>query len=79
MPQLKSRPQAKKSSNKPVAAEQKCVVFDSELGWIVVAWLGDEVTLISFGHDSPAAAAKRSEVEPADAEEVPRWRSWSRR
>ena len=48
-------------------------MFHSELGWIVVAWLDDEVTLISFGHDSPAAAAERSEVEPVEVDEVPRW------
>lgn len=77
MPQLKSRPRAnapvKKLAKGSLPAEQRCVVFLSELGWIVVAWLGDEVTLISFGHGSPAAAAKRSDVEPVDADEVPRW------
>lgn len=77
MPQLKSRPRAKTSAKKlpkrSMPAEQRCVVFLSDLGWIVVAWLGEEVTLISFGHDSPAAAAKRSDVEPVDADEVPRW------
>lgn len=77
MPQLKSRPR-KKTSAKAIAkksapAEQKCVVFHSELGWIALAWLGDEVTLISFGHDSPAAAARRCETEPVVADEVPRW------
>lgn len=73
MPQLKSRPRAKTSAKKPQLAEQQCVVFLSDIGWIVVQWLGEEVTLISFGHDSPAAAAKRCDVEPVDADEVPRW------
>jgi len=72
MPQLQSRPR-RKSSPKPLTSERQCVVFDSELGWIVVEWQADKVTLISFGHDSPAAAARRSAGEPVDPKETPQW------
>ena len=73
MPQLRSQPRRAKSSptKKPTAAA--CTVFSSELGWIVVEWQAEQITLISFGHSSPAAAAKRSTAEPVEADEVPRW------
>jgi methylated-DNA-[protein]-cysteine S-methyltransferase len=74
MPQLKSRPRRQpKSPVSSIPTELHAVVFDSDVGWIVVEWQATEVTLISFGHDSPAAAAKRSEAEPVDADEVPSW------
>ncbi len=73
MPQLKSRPRLKKAKVVEAAPALQAVVFDSELGWIVVEWLGAEISLISIAHDSPAAAAKRSEAEPVEADEVPSW------
>ena len=74
MPQLKSRPRRQPQSPVPsIPIELHSVVFDSEVGWIVVEWQPTEITLISFGHDSPAAAAKRSAAEPIEADEVPAW------
>ena len=73
MPQLKSRPRRQPVATKIIASELRCVVFDSDLGWIVLEWSADKITLISFGHDSPAAAAKRSEGEPVGAKEAPTW------
>lgn len=49
------------------------VVFPSDLGWILVAWQDDQLTRISFGHTSPAAAAKSTQCEPIDADEAPKW------
>lgn len=73
MPQLKSGPRSKKPNVQETPAELHSVVFDSELGWIVIEWQGPEVSLISFGHGSPAVAAKRSEAEPVEADDVPAW------
>lgn len=60
---LKSRP----------VSELHAVVFESDLGWVAVEWQGAAVSLISFGHDSPAAAAQRCAAELVDAEDVPSW------
>ncbi|WP_254506558.1 methylated-DNA--[protein]-cysteine S-methyltransferase [Anatilimnocola floriformis] len=78
MPQLKSlrrqkSARRKSTPHKAVVSEYQCAVFDSEVGWIVVEWQGDKITLISFGHDSPAAAAQRSQAEPVDGSETPTW------
>jgi methylated-DNA-[protein]-cysteine S-methyltransferase len=48
-------------------------VFPSELGWILVTWRDDKLTRISFGHSSPAAAAKGADCEPVELDEVPKW------
>jgi methylated-DNA-[protein]-cysteine S-methyltransferase len=48
-------------------------VFSTNLGWILVAWQDDQLTRISFGHPSPAAAAKGAQCEPVELDEAPKW------
>ena len=59
------------SSN--ASAPQNCTVFPSDLGWILVAWREEQLTQISFGHASPAEAAKRAECEPIETARAPKW------
>ena len=48
-------------------------VFLTDLGWILLAWQGSKLTLISFGHASPAEAAQRATAEPLEMEDAPQW------
>ncbi|QDU31564.1 Methylated-DNA--protein-cysteine methyltransferase, constitutive [Anatilimnocola aggregata] len=78
---LKSRPARGSKQNarqikrnaQPAVEPERCTVFSTELGWILVSWQGDALTLISFGHASPAAAAQRGTTEPVEADEAPKW------
>ncbi len=51
----------------------RCTVFLTDLGWILLAWQDSNLTLISFGHASPAEAAKRATAEPIPPGDAPRW------
>jgi len=75
---IKSRPvktQPNKSARKQPAKlpSEQSVAFSTELGWILLSWLDDKVSLVSFGNSSPAEAAKRSSTEPIDEDEAPKW------
>lgn len=58
---------------KRVPQPLQATVFNTDLGWIAVAWRAEQLALISFGHDSPAAAAERVDAEPMELSEVPKW------
>jgi methylated-DNA-[protein]-cysteine S-methyltransferase len=76
---MRQRALARQSSDKvrrPAAkpdAGVQATVFPTDLGWIAIAWQDDQLTLISFGHASPAEAAKRAVAEPVDSAEAPKW------
>jgi methylated-DNA-[protein]-cysteine S-methyltransferase len=67
--------QKKRIKNEPVAQKSSfaATVFSTDIGWIALAWQDEALTLISFGHSSPAEAAKRAEAEPVDPADVPAW------
>ena len=52
-------------------------VFPSELGWMVVAWSGESLTRLSFGHPSAAAAIASLETDDewttTNGNTVPAW------
>jgi len=52
-------------------------VFPSELGWMALAWGGEQLTRFSFGHPSAAAAVASLEVDDewttTDAKGAPSW------
>jgi len=51
-------------------------VFPSDLGWFAVAWNGDQLTQLTFGHPSAAAAIASMDTDdfaPADSKSVPKW------
>lgn len=73
MPKSKSRPPRKSKAKTAAPLVLHSVVFDSALGWMALEWQGREVSLISMGHETPAAAANESEVEPVEPAEVPAW------
>ena len=52
-------------------------VFPSELGWMAVAWSGESLTRLTFGHPSAAAAMASLEADDewatSDAQAAPKW------
>src|SRR5437868_10833572 len=52
-------------------------LFPSELGWMALAWSGEQLTRFSFGHPSAAAAAAdlefNDEWTTTDPKRVPEW------
>jgi methylated-DNA-[protein]-cysteine S-methyltransferase len=69
----KTKPREKQRATQANQPIPQATVIATDLGWIAIAWRGDALTLISFGHASPADAAKRAEVEPIDAADAPKW------
>jgi len=67
----KSKPQKVAPASEPSIVSS--TVFSSSLGWILVAWQDDRLARISFGHESPAAAAKGANCEPVELEKAPKW------
>jgi methylated-DNA-[protein]-cysteine S-methyltransferase len=63
----------RRAIERSATAAPSSTVFSSNLGWILVAWQGDQLTRISFGHSSPAEAAKSAECEPIESAKVPKW------
>src|SRR5262245_1460306 len=52
-------------------------IFPSDLGWMAVAWRGNHLTRVTFGHPSAAAAIASLEADgewaTSDAKSVPAW------
>jgi methylated-DNA-[protein]-cysteine S-methyltransferase len=52
-------------------------VFPSDLGWMAIAWRGEELSRISFGHPSAAAAIASLDADDnwttTQATTVPKW------
>lgn len=73
---MKTRTKAKPARNNRQPQLPEAVastVFLSDVGWILVAWRGAQLTRVSFGHASPAAAAASANCEPVEASQAPKW------
>ena len=69
----KTRPRKQQKTSPAIKSAPQVTVVSTDLGWVALAWRGDALTLISFGHASPAEAARRADIEPMDAEDAPKW------
>src|SRR6267142_2886371 len=53
------------------------LVFPSDLGWMALAWSGERLTRLTFGHPSAAAAVASLEADDAwttsDSRAAPPW------
>jgi len=52
-------------------ATSELYAFPTDLGWMVVAWLGDRLTRLTFGHPSAAAAVASLEADENPGAEQP--------
>jgi len=62
---------------KPKTAAAAIHIFPTDLGWIALAWRGEQLTRVSFGHPSAAAASAALEVDDeltiVNEKDVPGW------